>query len=244
MKKRLFGFLDQIRETRPFEKNRAKIKKWPLIFLDILFRVLRIKPLLRFLKKYKPFVIVFVTALIFALLEWVKTFSIEEIIAYKKSLLYLAKDRPLSSSVAFFFAYLFIAALSAPGTTFLNIIGGFLFGWTKGVVLSLFAITIGSCISFVLVRIFLRDFFMKKGGDKIKKIYEALQKDEVYYLFALRMLPFTPLFFTNILMGLGSMSFSVFYMVSFAALFPIVAIYANMGARLSHLENLQGLSRP
>ena len=188
--------------------------------------------------------IVFLTALLFFFLEWLKTFNLQEIIEYKKSLLYLVQDRPLTLSLSFFLVYLLVSILSLPGTVFFNIIGGFLFGFVKGVALAVFALSIGSSITFLISRFFLRDFFIRKGGDKLNKICEKLKKDEAYYLFALRWFPFVPLFFTNVIMGLGSIKLSVFYVISFLSFLPIVAIYINMGSQLSQLEDLQGLVAP
>ena len=220
------------------------MKKLFAVFLDILFRVLNIKPIIRLLKKYKSIVIVFLVALFFFFIEWIKTFNIVEIIEYKKSLLYLVQDHPLILSLYFFLIYLLVSILSFPGTTVFSIIGGFLFGFVKGTVLSVFAVSIGSGVAFLLTRFFLHDFFIKKSGGKMKKIYKQLDKDEVYYLFAFRMFPFIPLFFTNMVMGLSSIRFSVFYIVSFLSLLPVLVIYVNMGSQLSQLEDLQGLVAP
>ena len=178
------------------------------------------------------------------LLEWFKTFDLKEIIEYKKSLLFLVQDRPLVLSVSFFLIYLFVSTLSLPGTTVFNIIGGFLFGFIKGTLISVFAVSLGSCGAFLFTRFFLRDFLIKKGGKKIKKIYNILEKDTAYYLFALRVFPFTPFFFTNITMGLSSIKLSVFYAVSFISLLPGLAVYANIGSQFSKLENLQGFVAP
>lgn len=221
-----------------------KMKKLLAVFLDIVLRVLHIKPVIQFLNKYKPLIIVFFVALILFFLEWLKTFNLREIVEYKKALLYLVQDYPLTVSLSFFLIYFFVSVLSLPGTIVFNIVGGFLFGFIKGVLLSVFAVSIGSSVTFLLSRFLLYDFFIKKGGTKIEKIREKLKKDEVYYLFALRLFPFIPLFFTNIIMGLSSVRLSVFYVVSFISFLPIIIIYANMGSQLSQLEDLQGLVAP
>ena len=220
------------------------MKRLFAVLLDILLRALNIKPIIWFLKKYKSVVIVLLIALFFLLIEWIKTFDIEEIIEHKKSILYLVQDRPLTLSLYFFLIYLFVSILSLPGTTVFSIVGGFLFGFVKGTTLSVFATSIGSGIAFLLTRFFLRNFFIKKGKGKMKKIYKHLNKNEVYYLFFFRMFPFIPLFFTNMVMGLSSIRFSVFYIVSFISLLPMLVIYANMGSQLSQLEGLQGLVAP
>ena len=220
------------------------MKKLYTVLFDLLLWIFRIKPLLAILKKYKVFLIVFFGACVLLFLEWFKTFDLNELIEYKKNLLALSEDRPFFLSLSFFLIYFFIAVLSIPGTTVLNVLGGFLFGFAKGTVISIFAVSFGACGTFLLTRYFLRDFFIKKEGKKLNKIYSILEKDSLYYLFALRMFPFTPFFFTNIAMGLSSMKLSVFYVISLIALLPGLAIYANIGSQFSQLENLRDFTAP
>lgn len=233
-------------------QNKAKNKKLKArdmrklfsAFLDILFKVLRVKPAIRLLKKHKALIIGLFIVLAFALAAWLKTVDLSEILSYKKSLLSAAQDHPLASSLAFFLIYFLVASLSLPGAAFFSLSGGFLFGFAKGAALSIFAISLGSSAAFLLTRFFARDFLIKKGGRKLEKIYNKLKKDEIYYLFALRLLPFIPLFFTNMIMGLSSIRLSAFFVVSFVSFLPLLAVYTNMGAQLSQLEGLRGLTAP
>ena len=220
------------------------IKKLFSIFLEILVKVLQIRPILRILKRYKILILIIFAGLFIALVLWLRTFSLLDILNYKKQIFDLIQDKPLLTVVSFFFMYVLVATISFPGTTVFSIMGGFLFGLTEGVFICLFAVSIGSCFSFLITRYFLKDFFMKKAGSKLEKIYNRLKKDEVYYLFAFRLFPFTPLFFTNMLMGLTSMRLIVFFTASFIAFLPTIFIYVNMGSQLSELEDWSGFTDP
>ena len=220
------------------------VKKIFFVFLDILLKVLQIRPIIRILKKYKILLLIVFAVLLTALVLWLRTFSLSELLAYKKQLLGFVQNNPVLTAVSFFLVYMLSAVASFPGTTVLSIAGGFLFGFVKGLFLSVFAVSIGSCFAFLITRHFLRDFFIRKAGSKLKKIYSHLQKDEVYYLFAFRLFPFTPLFFTNMLMGLTSMRLNVFFIASFIAFLPTLFIYVNMGSQLSQLEDWSGLTQP
>ena len=220
------------------------IKKIFDTFLDILFRVLQIKPTLRFLRKYKSLVVLFFAIVLIGLILWLRTFNLSEILSYKKQLFYFIQDKPFLTALSFFLMYLLVSIASLPGTAILSVTGGFLFGFTQGLILSLLAISFGSCFAFLITRYFLRDFFIKKAGSKLEKIYSHLKQDEVYYLFAFRLFPFIPLFFTNMLMGLTSIRLDLFFIVSFVAFLPAVFIYVNMGSQLSRLEDWDGFSDP
>ncbi|MCZ0933185.1 MAG: VTT domain-containing protein [Oligoflexia bacterium] len=164
--------------------------------------------------------------------------------SYKKQLFYLIQEQPFLTAVFFFLVYVLASTVSLPGTTVLSIAGGFLFGFAPGLLISLFAVSLGSGFAFLITRHFLRDFFVKKAGSKLEKLYSHLEQDETYYLFAFRLFPFTPLFFTNMLMGLTSMRLNVFFTVSFIAFLPTLFVYVNMGSQLSRLEDWSGLSDP
>ena len=220
------------------------MKKLSSLILDIFSRLLRVKPFTRFFKKYKLQVILFLVLVGILCVEGLKTLDFQGLIDYKRWLLYWVQDHPLVASLSFFLVYMFLAILSLPGSTILSFIGGFLFGFVKGTLFSVFALSFGSGISFLLFRFFFRDLFIKKGRKKMKRIYMVLKKDEVYYLFAFRMFPFIPLFLATITMGLSSIKFTSFYVISFIAFLPLVGIYVNMGTQISQLEDIQGLMAP
>ena len=220
------------------------IKKIFSIFLNILLKVLQIKPILRSLKKYKFLILIFFAICLIGLILWLRTFSLSEILSYKKELFDLIQDKPFITVISFFLVYVFVSTISLPGTIVFSIAGGFLFGFIKGMLISLFAVSIGSSFAFLITRYFLRDFFLKKAGSKLEKIYNHLKQDEIYYLFAFRLFPFVPLFFTNMLMGLASMRLNVFFTASFIAFLPTLFVYVNMGVQLFRLEDWNGLTDP
>ena len=218
------------------------IKKILSVFFDILLKILPIRPVFRLLRKYKILLLLILAACLIALILWLRTFSMLDLLLYKKQLFELIEDKPFLTAVSFFLVYVIVSTISLPGTTVLSFSGGFLFGFIKGFLISLFAVSIGSSFAFLITRYFLRDFFIKKAGSKLEKIYKHLKTDEIYYLFAFRLFPFTPLFFTNMLMGLTSMSLRVFFVTSFIAFLPILFIYVNIGSQLSELESWSGLT--
>ena len=167
-----------------------------------------------------------------------------EISHFKHRLLLSVQEQPLKAGLSFFGFYLLFAALSLPGTVFLNMAGGFLFGLEKGALFSLSALVIGSFFFFCLVRFFLKGFLLRRESRHIKKIRKLLRGHEIYWLFALRSLPFAPLFFTNAVMGLSAVKTSTFCFVSFLSFLPPVLIYTNIGAGISELKDLQSVTAP
>ena len=220
------------------------VRKIFSIFLNILLKVFQIKPAFRFLRKYKILILLCSLVVLVGLVLWLRTFSLSDILDYKKQLFYYVQDEPLLTAILFFLMYILASTLSLPGTVILSVIGGFLFGFIQGLVFSVLAVSIGSCFAFLITRYFLRRLFIKKASSKIEKISNYLKQDEIYYLLAFRLFPFTPLFFTNMIMGLTSMRLDLFFIVSFIAFLPTLSVYVNMGSQLSRLEDWEGLSDP
>ncbi|MCY4321438.1 MAG: hypothetical protein OXC37_03405, partial [Bdellovibrionaceae bacterium] len=130
------------------------LKKIFSIFLDILLRVLQIKPILRILKRYKNLIVIFFSTLLLVLIVWLSTFSLSDIFSYKNYLIELTQEQPFLTGSSFFLIYMLISIISIPGITAFSLIGGLLFGLSKGMLICLFAINIGSCIAFLITRYF------------------------------------------------------------------------------------------
>ena len=145
------------------------IKKIFSIFLNIFLKVLPVKPVFRILRKYKFLILILCSICLVGLVFWLRTFSLSEVLNYRKQLFDLIQDKPLVSVIFFFLVYVFVSTISLPGTTVFSISGGFLFGFIKGMLISLFAVSIGSSFAFLITRYFFRDFFLKKRVQNWKK---------------------------------------------------------------------------
>ena len=220
------------------------IKKIFFIVLDIALKFGQLKFLFRFLKKYKK-LFLFLCLLVFAIfLFWLSRFSIYDILESRSTLVTLAQEQAFLSSLVFLLLCALVAITGIPCLSVFGLIGGLMFGFLKGFLLSTVAILLGSCISVLMIRLFFRDFFIKKGGVKLKKMFQRLKKNEVYYLFAFRLFPFTPYALTNIVMGLSTMKIRMFFVISFLTLLPYTLIYNYIGVELSQVNHLQDLSKP
>jgi len=212
------------------------------IFIDFVLDAVWLKSFVKFLKKYRVLFLTFLSLIFLGLGTYISSWNQEDFLWYKSNLIAFSEEHKLFSYFLFTFSYFIIAFFGLPGTAFFGSVGAFLFGFLKGFLFSLLAVMLGSGFAFLTTRFLLRDFFIKslkksKRKLKLNKIYDGLKKNEVYYLFMFRLFPFAPLAVTNIVMGLSSMSFNVFFIVCFLAILPYLLIYADIGTRLSQMEN-------
>ena len=138
----------------------------------------------------------------------------------------------------FFLVFLLVAGLSLPGTGPLTVSAGFLFGFGAGLLLVSFASSIGAMISFLTSRALLRDWIQHRFPNVLKTVNDGIAKDGLIYLFSLRLVPVVPFFLVNPIVGLTRMPVVNFYLVSQVGMFPLSALYVNLGTSLGSIEEL------
>jgi pyruvate/2-oxoglutarate dehydrogenase complex dihydrolipoamide dehydrogenase (E3) component/uncharacterized membrane protein YdjX (TVP38/TMEM64 family) len=137
-----------------------------------------------------------------------------------------------AASLLYFLLYVLVAALSLPAAALLTLAGGALFGFWWGLLLVSFASTLGATLAFLLARTLLRDWVQRRFGGYLEPLNKGIEKDGVFYLFTLRLVPLFPFFLVNLVMGLTSLSTLSFYWVSQLGMLFGTALYVNLGAQL------------
>ena len=170
--------------------------------------------------------------------------SLENFKAQQATLAALVADNPWPSALAFFAAYVAVAALSLPGAALMTLLGGAIFGFSKGLVLVSFASAIGATLAFLSSRFLLRDWVQAKFGERLKPINDGVSKDGPFYLFALRLVPLFPFFVVNLVMGLTSIKTWPFYWVSQIGMLAGTAVFVNAGTQLAQISSLKGIISP
>ncbi len=190
----------------------------------------------------KIFIFLFIAFIVaFFIFDFLRYFDLKALGHYREILLQFTGEKTLFSIFYLFLIYLLMATFSLPGTIFLTLFAGFLFGLVKGVILVSLALTLGSTITFLLSRSLLRKFFIKKYASQLKFIVSDLNEYGIYYLFAMRMILFIPLFIPNTIMGLTSMKTKHFFIVTYIGLLPELIIFVNAGQHFSKIEQIKDI---
>ena len=144
----------------------------------------------------------------------------------------------------FFVTYTLITATSLPLAVWMTLAAGALFGLWWGLLLVSFASSIGATLAFLSSRYFLQDWVKTKVGKHAQAIDAGLTKDDVFYLFSLRLIPVLPFFMVNLLMGLTAMKSWRFYWVSQIGMLLGTFVYVNAGTQLSKLTSVSDITSP
>jgi uncharacterized membrane protein YdjX (TVP38/TMEM64 family) len=173
----------------------------------------------------------------FFLSGWYQQFTFESLKERRDWLKGYVEEHLALAVVIYFGVYLAVAGLSLPFSTPVSLIGGFLFGFWLGVVLVSFASTTGSLLAFLGSRYLFRDVVQRRLGTWIDAGNRGLDKDGLYYLLTLRLIPLVPFFVVNLVMGLSRMPARTFWWVSQLGMLPATCIYVNAGKQLGSIES-------
>ena len=156
---------------------------------------------------------------------------------------YYVNNKVMSIAI-YMITYILMAALSLPGAAVMTLAGASIFGFWVGLVVISFASTIGATFAFMASRFIFKDFVEKKFDNTFSKINEGIQKDGIFYLLTLRLIPIFPFFVINLVMGLTSIRTATYYIVSQIGMLPGTAVYVNAGTHLGELSSTKGILSP
>src|SRR5262249_27240038 len=102
------------------------------------------------------------------------------------------EEHLLLSLAVYFCVYVSVTALSLPIGAPLSLVSGALFGrWIGTAVVSL-AATLGATLAFLSSRYLFRDWVRCRLGARLAPINRGVERDGVFYLLTLRLLPVVP----------------------------------------------------
>lgn len=130
----------------------------------------------------------------------------------------------------FLFGGALVITLGVPRSV-VSILGGMVFGLFWGIILALLSALLGSTVIFLLTKWLGRPLFKQKVGEYLKAIEHHTRTDGFLMVIILRQLPLTSLLI-NVLIGLTSISMSMFVLGSIVGLLPETIIFALFGSSL------------
>ncbi|KAK3589773.1 hypothetical protein CHS0354_021105 [Potamilus streckersoni] len=141
-------------------------------------------------------------------------------------------------------AYLYKQTFAIPGSFFVNLVGGALFGtWPSFLLACLLSATGASCC-FLLSKYFGKSFIKKYFPNKLQfledKVEENMDSLFFFLLFA-RLFPMSPNWFLNMAAPIINVPLHLFFLSVFIGLMPYNYICVETGNMLSNIESLDDI---
>ncbi|XP_078259848.1 transmembrane protein 41A-like [Rhinoraja longicauda] len=141
-------------------------------------------------------------------------------------------------------AYLYKQTFAIPGSSFLNILAGALFGPWLGLALCCVLTAIGATFCFLLSRTYGKQIVVRRFPERLAILQEKVQEKRnslFFFLLFLRFFPMTPNWFLNITSPILNVPLMHFFFSIVIGLLPYNFICVQTGCILSEISSLDNL---
>lgn len=159
--------------------------------------------------------------------------SLDALKAREAELRALVADRWMLALALYAATYALSTLALTPGTLWLSILGGFLFGPAVSAPATLAGGALGAFGVFWLARSSLRGWIEQRAGPAVRRFEEGFSENAVAWMLALRLMPVVPYPVANLAPSLMGARFRDFAATTLVGLIPSITLYALIGGALS-----------
>ena len=180
-----------------------------------------------------PVVLILVFILIFYLTEGVRIFSFDVIQEEHLKWKTFVQQKPLLSALYFIGVYTVSVILVIPDSTFLTLLGGFLFPMPLAIAYACIAETIGATIFFGAVKLAFTGTLGKRKEHPLHNLLIKFQSNQASYLLFLRLSHLLPFWITNTGAAVFHARTSTFIWTTLIGVLPLTFFLVNGAESLS-----------
>jgi uncharacterized membrane protein YdjX (TVP38/TMEM64 family) len=138
--------------------------------------------------------------------------------------------------------YAAAALCLAPGSL-LNMAGGFLFGFSRGLSWAYFGAMMGAALAFFIARYLARDWVARRINrqPRWRRLDETIAREGWRMVLLARLSPVLPYVFLNYAFGLSRISFRDYFLATLLGKAPTMVLYVWMGTQAGDLVQTGGL---
>nr|CAG8450649.1 15692_t:CDS:2 [Entrophospora candida]CAG8455975.1 12814_t:CDS:2 [Entrophospora candida] len=137
-------------------------------------------------------------------------------------------------------SYIFLQTFSIPGSMWLSILGGALFGWFNALLLVCVCSSIGSSNCFLLSKKYGRTLVKDRYNEKLDRLANQIQSHSRHllnYIVVLRLSPFPPNWFANLAAPHLGIPLKTFFIGTFFGVAPPSFIHVQAGLTINNITN-------
>ncbi|KMS97581.1 hypothetical protein BVRB_5g125520 [Beta vulgaris subsp. vulgaris] len=153
-------------------------------------------------------------------------------------------DYTLQVLVGYSVVYIFMQTFMIPGTVFMSLLAGALFGVFRGLALVLFTATTGASSCFFLSKLIGRPLVFSLWPDKLTFFQAQVAKRRqnlLNYMLFLRVTPTLPNTFINVASPIVDVPYHIFFLATFIGLIPAAYVTVRAGIALGELRSIGDL---
>jgi uncharacterized membrane protein YdjX (TVP38/TMEM64 family) len=196
----------------------------------------------------KALLVSFVVAIVVGVVWYLGLYEYFSLSALQSNRAYLeeaVKANYIKAVLIFIAVYTAVISFGMPGVPPLTLVGGFLFGFLPCIMYASISTTIGTTISFLVIRYVLGNLIRGKYAQKLDRFNEKIASHgTASYLLTMQLMGVIPYFVINVLAALTNVSLATFVWTTFVGSLPILGIYAFAGGQLYTVESVRDIFSP
>ncbi|KAK9271087.1 hypothetical protein L1049_026676 [Liquidambar formosana] len=170
--------------------------------------------------------------------------TVSDLRMLKEHLATYAKDYPAQFILGYCSTYIFMQTFMIPGTIFMSLLAGALFGVIRGLLLVVFNATAGASSCYFLSKLIGRPLVIWLWPEKLRFFQAEIAKRRdklLNYMLFLRITPTLPNLFINLASPIVDIPFHVFFLATLIGLIPASYITVRAGLALGDLKSVKDL---
>ncbi|XP_028789140.1 uncharacterized membrane protein At4g09580-like [Neltuma alba] len=170
--------------------------------------------------------------------------SLEDLQVLRGHLENYTSDYTAQVLVGYCVVYIFMQTFMIPGTVFMSLLAGALFGVFRGVALVVFNATAGASSCYFLSKLIGRPLVFSLWPDKLKFFQDQVAKRRkrlLNYMLFLRLTPTLPNTFINVASPIVDVPYHIFFLATVIGLIPAAYVTVKAGLALGELQSLRDL---
>eukprot|EP00850_Spirogloea_muscicola_P018525 SM000171S03214 [mRNA] locus=s171:22522:23840:+ [translate_table: standard] len=155
-----------------------------------------------------------------------------------------ADDHTPQAAATFVAAYVFMQTFALPGTAFLALLAGSLFGQVRGVALVVCTATLGSSSSYLLSCLVSRPLVAWLWPGRLEAFRMQVKQRRaslLYYMLFLRVTPAFPNTFINVASPIVDVPYPIFAIGTFFGLMPGAFVAVRAGSTIADIQSVSDL---
>ncbi|PNS91142.1 hypothetical protein POPTR_019G083500v4 [Populus trichocarpa] len=170
--------------------------------------------------------------------------TISDLRLLKDNLATYANEYPAQFILGYCSTYIFMQTFMIPGTIFMSLLAGALFGVVRGIFLVVFNATAGASSCFFLSKLIGRPLVNWLWPEKLRFFQAEIAKRRdklLNYMLFLRVTPTLPNLFINLASPIVDIPFHIFFLATLLGLIPASYITVRAGLALGDLKSVKDL---
>jgi len=170
--------------------------------------------------------------------------SLEDIRSLSVLLNNYSRNNPTYVLVLFSMAYLFKQTFAVPGSVFLNVLSGAIFGPGLGFLLCCSLTAVGASLCYLLARAVGKDAAVKYFPERVQTFGNKLEENKQelpFFLLFLRLFPMSPNWALNMASGVLGVPMHLFFFSVFFGLMPYNYLCVTSGVILSEIKTVRDI---